>query len=55
MAHGSKLKKKQQIMKTTVQLIAAIGLCFFGLALMIVSFIIPPPNKYQQLNCFYQN
>ena len=29
-------------MKTTIQLIAAIGLCLFGLALMIVSFIMPP-------------
>ena len=29
-------------MKTTVQLIAAISLCLFGLALMIVSFVLPP-------------
>ena len=29
-------------MKTTVQLITAISLCLFGLALMIVSFVIPP-------------
>ena len=29
-------------MKTTVQLIAAISLCLFGLALMIVSFVMPP-------------
>ena len=29
-------------MKTNLQLITAIGLCLFGLALMIVSFLIPP-------------
>ena len=35
-------KQKENTMKTTVQLIAAISLCLFGLALMIVSFVIPP-------------
>ena len=33
---------KKNSMKTTVQLIAAIILCLFGLALMIVSFVMPP-------------
>ena len=29
-------------MKTNLQLITAIGLCLFGLTLMIISFFIPP-------------
>ena len=29
-------------MKTTIQLIVAIVLCFFGIVLMIVSFVVPP-------------
>ena len=33
---------KKNSMKTTVQLIAAIILCLFGLVLMIVSFVLPP-------------
>ena len=32
-------------MKATIQLIAAIVLCLFGLALMIVSFVMPPQGE----------
>ena len=49
MSHSSCLvalsSKKNNSMKTTVQLIAAISLCLFGLALMIVSFVLPPQGE----------
>ena len=41
MAQSPKLKNNKS-MKATIQLIAAIALCIFGLTLMIVSFVMPP-------------